>query len=395
MDNYQKYIEDRRFLKWVFDPDAETESYYAAYLETHPEELKEIMNAKKELRLLAVRNEKARPGRKHDIYGEILRAGNSGKSASRYLIRPAAFARYAAVALIFFAIGSLMVYLLERNRPVMTADESMLVKSASLNTMVYLADGAQREVADATATIDFSHRGLLFAGSDSLKTGDVRSATANNLVVVPPGKRARVKLYDGSVVSLNAGSRIVFPVEFTTQSRQVYLVGEAFFDIEENPAVPFFVGTSSSVIKVLGTSFHVCAYPDRPELTAYLEEGEVRFRGTDNSWFSGWIELKPGEQVTLNRTNNTTAVSQGDSRYYELWKEGIVQFDNESVGDLLTRIARYYNITMKLANKFPDGRRIKGKLDLNANRDEVFEYIEKITDGKIIKINAGEFMLEI
>lgn len=395
MDEYNKYIEDRRFLKWVFDPDAETESYYAAYLEAHPEALKEMTDAKKELSLLAVRNEKVRPGRKKDIYEDILRAGNSRKPARHYLIRPAVFARYAAVALIFFAIGMLTVFLLKRDRPEMMADESMLVKSASLNTMVYLGDGSQREIANAGSIIDFSFPGYLVINADSIKIGKVASGNSKNLVVVPYGKRARVKLYDGSVVSLNAGSRIILPAEFLAASRNAYLVGEAFFDITKDPVCPFYIQTSLTEIKVLGTSFNLCAYPDRKEQTTFLQEGKIFFRSHDEGWFPVWRNLEPGEQVTMNRETGDVSVAAGDERYYELWKEGIVQLENVTIHDLLIRVEQYFNIILKASDQREDNHRIKGKLDLNSDMNEVFKYIENITDGKITKIDEGKFMLEI
>jgi hypothetical protein len=393
MDDYQKYIEDRKFLKWVFDPDPETEKYYTDYLEAHPEEKDGILQAKKELSLLAVRNRKSERGKKEIIYYRLLKEMQKENLSRSFRMR-SGFVRYAAIALLFFVIGSLFMDQLRRNQETTTVEESLLVKSAALNTMVYLADGSQREIGCSRATIDFSFPGYLIINSDSIKIGMIASVNPKNLVVVPYGKRARVKLYDRSIVNLSAGSRIILPVQFASEARSAYLVGEAFFDIVKDPERPFFVETSSSMIKVLGTSFNVCAYSDHPELAAFLQEGKIRFRSTEDFWFSGWLDLKPGDQVTLNKKTKQINVTQGDQQYYQLWKEGIIQFNNETVHDLLIRVGQYYNITLKVADHRADGRRIKGKLDLNADRDEIFKYIENITDEKIIKINAGEFMLK-
>ncbi|MGV8090636.1 MAG: FecR family protein [Mangrovibacterium sp.] len=393
MDDGKKYIEDRKFLKWVFDPDPETEKYYTDYLEAHPEEKDEILLAKKELSLLTVRNRKSERGKKEIIYYRLLKEMQKENLSRSFRMRYG-FVRYAAVALLFFAIGSLFMDQLRRNQKSTTVEESLLVKSAALNTMVYLADGSQREIGCSKAIIDFSFPGYLIINSDSIKIGTIASVNPKNLVVVPYGKRARVKLYDRSIVNLSAGSRIILPVQFASEERSAYLVGEAFFDIVRDPERPFFVETSSSMIKVLGTSFNVCAYSDHPELAAFLQEGKIRFRSTEDFWFSGWLDLKPGDQLTLNKKTKQINVTQGDQQYYQLWKEGIIQFNNETVHDLLIRVGQYYNITLKVADHRADGRRIKGKLDLNADRNEIFKYIENITDGKIIKINAGEFMLK-
>lgn len=394
MDDYQKYIEDRRFIRWVFDPDPETESYYAGYLQAHPEEEKEVLGAKRVLRLLSARNEKAGPGRKESIYQEIISGGSGQNIPGKHWILPAAFVRYAAVALIFFAIGSLTVSLLEKSRTEMLADESMLVKSASLNTMVYLADGSQREIGNAGALIDFSAPGFLIIGADAVPIGNALSAHSKNLVVVPYGKRARVKLYDQSVVSLSAGSRIILPAAFSAESRNAYLVGEAFFDVTRDPSRPFFIRTSLSEMKVLGTSFNFCAYPDRKEQTAFLQSGKILFSEQREGLFQTWSELRPGEQLSFNTETNDISVTAGNGQYYALWKDGIVQLDNVTIHDLLIRVGQYFNITLKASDDHRDLRRITGKLDLNADQAEVFKYIENITDGNIIKINEGAFMLE-
>jgi ferric-dicitrate binding protein FerR (iron transport regulator) len=394
MDDYQKYIEDRRFIRWVFDPDPETEAYYAGYLQAHPEEEKEVLGAKRALRLLAVRKEKAGPGRKESIYQEIISGGSGQNIPGKHSILPGAFVRYAAVALIFFAIGSLTVSLLEKSRTEMLADESMLVKSASLNTMVYLADGSQREIGNAGALIDFSAPGFLMIGAEAVPIGNALSAHSKNLVVVPYGKRARVKLYDQSVVSLSAGSRIILPAAFSADSRNAYLVGEAFFDVTRDPSRPFFIRTSLSEMKVLGTSFNFCAYPDRKEQTAFLQSGKILFSEQREGLFQTWNELRPGEQLTLNTETNDISVTAGNEQYYALWKDGIVQLDQVTVHDLLIRVGHYFNITLRASDDHRDLSRITGKLDLNADQSEVFKYIENITDGNIIKINEGAFMLE-
>lgn len=393
MQELEKYIEDKRFVKWVFSPDQETENYYAEYLQNHPGEKDEILHARKELMLLSVKNLNPQSEKKEIILQKVLAAKRKRNLFLLISDQYATVARYAAIAILFFAIGSLFMYLVNRDQALSAVEESLLVKSASQNTIVYLADGSQREISDARATIDFSNHGQLIVNTDSIKIGAAFSENLKNLVVVPHGKRARVKLYDNSIVNLNAGSRMILPNNFSEEKRTAYLVGEAFFDIVTNPKHPFFVETSSAVIKVLGTSFHVSAYPDRKELTAFLQEGQVRFRSTDRPLFAGWVDLKPNEQATLDRATRNITVQKGDELYYQLWKDGIVSFNDEHVEDLLSRVGQFFNISINCVDQQISRRRIKGKLDLNNELAEVLEYIEKITDRKIIKVNAGKFEL--
>lgn len=391
MQELEKYIEDKRFVKWVFSPDQETENYFAEYLQNHPGEKDKILNARKELKLLAVKNLNPESEKKEIIFQKVLAAKR--KRNFPLLVSYASVARYAAIAVLFFAIGSLFMYLLSHDKALSAVEESLLVKSASQNTIVYLADGSQREISDARTTIDFSNHGQLIVNRDSIKIGKAIPENSKNLVVVPHGKRAKVKLYDNSIVNLNAGSRIILPDNFSEDKRTAYLVGEAFFDITTYPDYPFFVETSSAIVKVLGTSFHVSAYPDRKELTTFLQEGQVRFRSTDHALFAGWVDIEPNEQATLDRGTNNITVQKGDEVYYQLWKDGIVSFDDEPVTDLLSRVEQFFNISVNCVDQQVSRRRIKGKLDLNNELAEVLEYIEKITDRKIIKVNAGKFEL--
>ncbi|MCW0481824.1 FecR family protein [Gaoshiqia sediminis] len=393
MADLEKYIEDKRFIKWVYEPDPETEAYFASYLEAHPDEKTEFLRVKKELSLLKVKQLKPDTATKERIYHEITAARPAGKTGHLVRFNLAVWVRYAAVAIFFFAIGSLFMYEFGRNAGTMPVAESLLVKSASQNTMVYLADGSQREIGHAQTVIDFSHSGHLVVENDTIKIGKTFPQNSKNLVVVPHGKRAVVKLYDNSEVKLNAGSRIILPDAFSKETRNAYLVGEAFFDIRKDPAHPFLVETSSAVVKVLGTSFHLAAYPDREEVSTFLQEGVVRFRAADHGLFTGWVELKPNEQATFSRASQKIAVTRGDETYYRLWKDGIVQFNNETVQQLINRVEQYFNITVRLPDPQVGDLRISGKLDLNKDLNEVFEYVELITDKKVVKENAGAFSL--
>lgn len=389
----EKYIEDKRFLKWVFTPDLETENYYAKYLEIHPEEKEEILRVKKELTLLAVKNVSLKGERKEIIFKKIMNVRKERRSPLLFNIHFSRIARYAAVAIMFFAIGSLFMYEQKKSDLILPVEESLLVKSAPLNTTVFFADGSQREIFSTYTTIDFSCPGYLVVNTDSIEMGAITGSEGKNMIIVPYGKRASIKLYDHSVVGLNAGSRIVIPCGFSSEKRNAYLIGEAFFDIIKDSEHPFFVETSSGVIKVLGTSFFVSAYPDETEFTAYLQEGKISFRDSDHSLFTGWRELIPKEQLTLNKATKSISVKQGDELFFQLWKDGIVQFNNETAYQILKRVEQYFSITISVKDEEVGRLRINGKLDLNADRNEVFEYIEKITNGKITKINTSEFVL--
>ena len=118
-----------------------------------------------------------------------------------------------------------------------------------------------------------------------------------------------VKLSDGSSVILQSKSRISFPHKFNPDKREVYLLGEAFFEIRKNPHQPFYVYTNELITKVLGTSFHVRAYEDDKEVSVVVKTGKVSVFARNaqeaiknNRSLSGMI-LTPNQQATLGRSN--------------------------------------------------------------------------------------------
>lgn len=392
MANLKDYIEDRKFVNWALEPDAETEAYFLNYLNEHPDEKAGLLKARGELKLLAVDQKTISADRKSTIYKQIT-SYNTFKQASRTILVFRRTLPYAAVAILFFALGILAMNQLKENYPV-TIPESLLVKSAALNTMVYLADGSKKEVGNAKTLIDFSQKGVLLVGTDTIQLTETERENSSNMVVVPFGKRALIRLHDESLIELKAGSRILIPEKFSDDHRSAYLSGEAYFDITKDPQHPFHVNTSSTEIKVLGTSFRVEAYPDLAEQTTFLKEGTVFLRSSGHSLLSGWKELKPDEQAVTHASSNKIIISKGDSVAYSLWKKGIVQLNNEPVEAVVKQVERYFNISIQLPDQQIRNRLLTGKMNLDTELNEVFKYLEKITDGKIEKVNAGEFVLK-
>ena len=81
---------------------------------------------------------------------------------------------------------------------------------------------------------------------------------------------------DGSIVTLNRNSKLIFPKHFTKNVREVTITGEAFFDVKPNTSKPFIINAGNVQVKVLGTSFNVCAYPGTETVEVVVESGKVQ-----------------------------------------------------------------------------------------------------------------------
>jgi ferric-dicitrate binding protein FerR (iron transport regulator) len=162
-----------------------------------------------------------------------------------------------------------------------------------------------------------------------------------NTIEVPYGERSQVYLYDGTKVWLNSGTKLRYPVAYNGKSREVYLEGEAYFDVAKDAHHPFIVNTNQLEIKVLGTKFDICAYPEENYISTTLVEGSIKATNTANGKS---IKLLPGELLTLNRTNNTLENVKVDIDLYTSWKENRLKFESATFGDVIKKMERWYDV---------------------------------------------------
>jgi transmembrane sensor len=127
--------------------------------------------------------------------------------------------------------------------------------------------------------------------------GDRSPELVNNTVSTKPGFKASITLPDGSKVWLNADSKLTYDGKFDGQTREVYLSGEAFFDVAKDKSRPFIIHTRTINLKVLGTSFNVRSYDSDKETETSLVHGSVEITLTNNP--DKKIVLKPGEKLLV------------------------------------------------------------------------------------------------
>ncbi|TDX00877.1 FecR family protein [Dinghuibacter silviterrae] len=175
------------------------------------------------------------------------------------------------------------------------------------------------------------------------------------------GSRSRISLPDGSLVWLNADSRISYPDNFKGTKREVFLTGEAFFDVTKDAARPFVLHAGPVEIHVLGTRFDVRSYPREKKVETLLLHGsiEVTIRNQRK------ILLKPNQKLSVSTDNNeapnkkTDTVSLGvghpqvgDSSAIEtLWVENKLAFESETLDVVAGDIERWYNVEVRIRNE--------------------------------------------
>lgn len=221
--------------------------------------------------------------------------------------------------------------------------------------------------------------GLDYTGVDSIADSKVEY----HRIIVPRGGEYNLKLADGTNVWVFAESEIRFPTRFKGNKREVYLEGEAYFDVFHDPAHPFYVKTKSLDVKVLGTSFNVKAYRNSGVVETSLVEGVVSVK--DNV-------LRPDIQATYYEQSGDFSYRKIKGENYRLRKEQMFVFEEERLDDILQEMARWYDFEVFYQNPELKDYEFRGVIKRDMDLDKVLSVIKVTTNvdfevkGKVITI---------
>ncbi len=172
-------------------------------------------------------------------------------------------------------------------------------------------------------------------------TGTSRNQeTAWQEIIAPFGMQSKITLPDGSIVWLNSGSQLKYPVRFDGKERNIVLSGEAFFSVESDKKHPFIVETGKIRVVATGTDFNVEAYPNDSIIAVTLLKGIVDVVTTGNRQ----EKLFPDQRLVFHSATNDYKLNHVNAKYWSLWKDGILAFRNEPLRDVFKRIGRTFNV---------------------------------------------------
>jgi ferric-dicitrate binding protein FerR (iron transport regulator) len=167
------------------------------------------------------------------------------------------------------------------------------------------------------------------------------------------GTQTRMTLADGTIVYLNSGSSLKFPVSFSgLESRKVELSGEGFFEVNGQQGTPFIVDTKMMQVEVTGTRFNVDAYPSSPHVTIALVEGEVTLCRETSRGLNTLTTMKPGEVASLKSEENRLYVSAYDNldKFYA-WTEGKIVFVDDPIQIVVEKLSNWYNVDIEISDE--------------------------------------------
>jgi ferric-dicitrate binding protein FerR (iron transport regulator) len=193
----------------------------------------------------------------------------------------------------------------------------------------------------------YYHNAVLMSGN----TNNMEQPVIMQEVSAVFGTRSKFQLCEGTTVYLNSGSKLIFPQRFTSNSRNVELVGEAFFEVTSNQAKPFVVKTHDINVRVLGTAFNLQVHPESNEINTTLVHGKVILETEIEGISKQLAELKPSDHAVYNTQKKAIKISvEEDLDKFIGWKDGKLVFFNDPIENVSDKLGNWYNVTVKINN---------------------------------------------
>ena len=172
-----------------------------------------------------------------------------------------------------------------------------------------------------------------------LSNNDGTRSTIPVTVTAGNGEKAEITLADGSRVWLNSGSSLTYKGTFSRKERNIYLTGEAYFEVAKDKKHPFTVKTKEMDIQALGTAFNVSAYDSEQFFSSVLLEGKVKVSAHGQEYI-----LEKDQRATYDKANRTLSTDKVYGSDFVEWKSGNLYFQNQSFEEIANTLARVFNV---------------------------------------------------
>ena len=293
--------------------------------------------------------------------------------------------KYAAIAVIAFGVGFYTLH--NRNVPgdflshlsPMDISEPVLLQ----NNQKYIALGAESfSLNEQKGIVKNNHTDKLLSyhQEDASRGFSFGKKRADNRLLVPQGQTYKLALADGTNVMLNAESELTFPSEFDTDRREVFLKGEAFFQVTHNEKAPFIVHTDQLDVQVLGTTFNVSGYNNENMLKVTLVEGSIRIHQQGDS-----VKIRPNEQYNYNKNTREKRVQTVDTELFTSWVNDEYIFKDTTLDEIFNRINHWYMFDVTYESPSLKEKRFFLTIDRDASLDQIIQIINSTEEVCIEK----------
>lgn len=243
------------------------------------------------------------------------------------------------------------------------------------------------KIAAVAASVVLLAVGSYYLVSDIIEDRYSAKASIFCTETAAPGQIRRISLPDGTAVTLNVASTLRYNGTFGKKIREVWLSGEAYFDVAEDMACPFCIYSDNLEIHVTGTSFNVKSYPEDCQTSVTVVSGNVGV-----SYADGEVTMKlyADDRIVIDKSDNSVVRSNTDTGNELSWLDKALVFDNLPLSEAVKMLKRYYGCDISLDNVSSDAR-LSGTHD-NQSIESVLKSIcfstglsfRKDTDGYVL-----------
>ncbi|MDR1056090.1 MAG: DUF4974 domain-containing protein [Prevotellaceae bacterium] len=359
-----------------------SENDISIYLEQHPEHKKVI----DELLFLSNQfNKNQFTVSENDAFDKIIE--KAGQPQKRHFISHYRYQIISVAALLILFFSLLTFFPAGKNT---IGDEAIDKKTIAY---LELSDGRKIDLGkEKEVLVDDKGIQINLKGQDIDYNGKTtEEIVVYNTLVVPNKGEYILRLTDGTVVYVNSGSTLEFPLQVPKKGeRRVKLKGEAYFDVvESDKDNRFIVETEKGNIEVLGTSFNVSSYSADKYWHATLVSGKIVFTSTDKEYSA---ELSPSEQIAIDRNNNYN-IKVVDAKTYTVWKDGLFKFDNMPLELIVERLQRWYDVAIEFKDSIIAGECFTGVFRKNEPIEHILLMLEKTQKIKVVSNNQQNIIL--
>ncbi|SEM54194.1 FecR family protein [bacterium A37T11] len=390
-------LTDERFLNYCFNRNSEDKQYWENWLSSHPEHREEVEALRHTVLLLAGQT------RERVISRHYVQLQQTINTRRKTLFQKLIISPWAYAALFLLATATALYF----NTSLFVNRKSTIVIHEILpghnQATLTLADG--RKVA-----LDSGQSGIIVQDEDikynngrkiegvghkaegpgvpgsktSPKSGEMLNQVQHDALLqlsTPKGGQYQIMLPDGTKVWLNAATTLKYPNRFSGNTREVFLEGEALFEVNNKtagdrvPRVPFIVKTPKQEVLVLATSFNLSAYSNETSEKTTLVEGKVQVRSENLKRKTYNIQLLKSKQQAVV-TGDSMTVSTVDINRETAWKNGTFDFTGKNLEQVMKELSRWYNIEVVYKNQQIPSMTFVGTMSRNNNLSQVLEILK-------------------
>lgn len=334
---FEELLQDDFFLSSMKQPTEETETFWNDFERSKPANLDDFKAAKECIVAIAEGENSLSEEEATELWNRI---NTTNTNRTRPRRRNYFLLSMSVAASVVILLGSLFflknIWGNDDLDIASFALQTKIVLPKSDETLLILSEEKVLSMKEKDAVITYD--------STDIQTSQEKVAKENvasyNQLVTPRGKRSVLTFSDGSKVWVNAGTRVIYPVEFEQEKREIYVDGEIYIEVAKDENWPFYVKTKKMNVRVLGTKFNVTAYESEHVQSVVLVSGCVQVETEKTSE----AVLAPSQMFTTS--GGKDHVEQVNVDKYTSWVDGLYYFESEDLGIVLKRLSTYYGLNV-------------------------------------------------